>query len=92
MTALHLAASLGYDDVVVLLLDYGADINALSQGFCGCNYRLGNDDSDKVKPWWMPLHTAIVSVNQIIQLQYVAAFAIAKCSDSAMETTLQLAY
>ncbi|KAI0152245.1 ankyrin [Hypoxylon sp. NC0597] len=63
MTAIHLAASLGYDDIIELLLDYGATVNALSQDFCKCDYRLEDHDARTVKPWWMPLHTAICHGN-----------------------------
>ncbi|KAI1142177.1 ankyrin [Hypoxylon sp. FL0543] len=63
MTAMHLAASLGYDDMIELLLDYGANVNAISQGFCDCTYLLGNEDNSTVRPFWMPLHTAMCHGN-----------------------------
>ncbi|KAI0841009.1 ankyrin [Hypoxylon sp. FL0890] len=63
MTALHLAASLGYDDIIELLLDHGASVNALSQGFCSCAYRLKDEDNSTANPFWMPLHTAMCHGN-----------------------------
>ncbi|KAI2624342.1 ankyrin [Hypoxylon sp. NC1633] len=59
-TPLHLASCRGYDDIVNLLLDYGANINALSMKFCPCQYVGGDPDTSGLdSPWWMPLHTAI---------------------------------
>ncbi|KAI1206793.1 ankyrin [Annulohypoxylon truncatum] len=60
---LHIAARWGNDKIVDLLLKYGADVNALSRGFCNCilpkegpRMFLG---ADPVTPIWTPLHTAI---------------------------------
>ncbi|KAI2466804.1 ankyrin [Annulohypoxylon bovei var. microspora] len=59
-TALHLAASLGHDDIVELLLDNGANIDALSFRFCSCTYLIDSgSDLDTKETWWTPLHVAI---------------------------------
>ncbi|KAI8961701.1 ankyrin [Daldinia sp. FL1419] len=69
-TPLHLAARLGRDDIIELLLDHGANVNALSRGFCLCRdasdsgYGRGlHTETGSVLPWWMPLHTAICHKN-----------------------------
>ncbi|KAI1120047.1 ankyrin repeat-containing domain protein [Nemania abortiva] len=53
---LHIAAAWGNDKLVNLLLDYGADVNALSRLFCSCAATLSDR---KVAPLWTPLHTAM---------------------------------
>ncbi|KAI0387535.1 ankyrin [Hypomontagnella monticulosa] len=61
-TPLHLAAKFGYNDIVRLLLDRGANISSLSSRFCSCvNIFTPHPDTfpDPGLPWWMPLHTAI---------------------------------
>ncbi|KAI0104032.1 ankyrin repeat-containing domain protein [Nemania sp. FL0031] len=55
-TPLHIAASWGNDKLVGLLLDHGADINALSRFFCSCAATLADR---RVAPLWTPLHTAM---------------------------------
>ncbi|KAI0846943.1 ankyrin [Daldinia vernicosa] len=67
---LHLAARLGHDDIVNLLLDHGANINAPSHGFCSCRGPRGPHEYDHSSssdeaglPWWRPLHTAICHMN-----------------------------
>ncbi|KAI1167968.1 ankyrin repeat-containing domain protein [Nemania serpens] len=54
-TPLHMAAAGGNDDLVNLLLDNGADINALSRLFCKCAI----PPARWVAPLWTPLHTAM---------------------------------
>ncbi|KAI1452847.1 ankyrin [Annulohypoxylon moriforme] len=56
-TPLHIAARWGNDDIVDLLLRYGADVNALSRGFCNCV--IPKEIPELSLPIWMPLHTAI---------------------------------
>ncbi|KAI0849038.1 ankyrin [Daldinia vernicosa] len=61
-TPLHVAASMGRDDMVDLLLQHKAKISVFSKGFCGCS--LPNEDlefnaENHVTPLWTPLHTAI---------------------------------
>lgn len=61
-TPLHVAAFSGNVDVVELLLNYGANIHALSRGFCKCSYPTAQCSKSVKKPvytLWMPLHTAI---------------------------------
>ncbi|EMR64652.1 putative nacht and ankyrin domain protein [Eutypa lata UCREL1] len=61
-TPLHVAAFSGNVDVVELLLNYGANIHALSRGFCKCSYptaQCSKSVKKPVYPLWMPLHTAI---------------------------------
>ncbi|KAK6957450.1 hypothetical protein Daesc_000235 [Daldinia eschscholtzii] len=67
-TPLHLAAGLGDNYTVKLLLDHGANINALSHGFCRCEgtpkprpgpYPELPPMNTAELPWWTPLHTAI---------------------------------
>ncbi|KAI2463966.1 ankyrin [Annulohypoxylon bovei var. microspora] len=62
-TPLHIAARWGNDDIIELLLRYGADVNALSRGFCKCILPEENPrmllGADPDTPIWMPLHTAI---------------------------------
>ncbi|KAH9994993.1 ankyrin [Xylariaceae sp. FL0662B] len=62
-TPLHIAARWGDNEMIDLLLSYGADINAVSRGFCECV--LPTEISPSVSrvewgvPLWTPLHTAI---------------------------------
>ncbi|KAI0883015.1 ankyrin [Annulohypoxylon maeteangense] len=70
-TPLHIAARWGDDDLVDLLIRYGADVDAWSKGFCDCVVPseilgptdLGPLDPDPIRdfamPIWTPLHTAI---------------------------------
>ncbi|RYP90212.1 hypothetical protein DL770_003675 [Monosporascus sp. CRB-9-2] len=63
-TPLHIAARWGHDELVELLLNHGANIHALSRGFCECLYPMYRLPKPKyrrkaVVPLWMPLHTAI---------------------------------
>lgn len=62
-TPLHLAARMGRSDTVNLLLDHGANIKSLSHQFCKCNnlFHSAGPIANYAIPWWMPLHTAIVS-------------------------------
>lgn len=62
-TPLHAAAAGGHDDIIQLLLIYGANINAPSVGFCNCTHacspvasRTTNMD-DHVQ--WTPVHLAM---------------------------------
>ncbi|KAI1174796.1 ankyrin repeat-containing domain protein [Nemania sp. FL0916] len=52
---LHIAAAAGHDQLVTLLLDSGADINALSREFCLCAVPPKRGEV----PLWTPLHTAM---------------------------------
>ncbi|KAI1076722.1 ankyrin repeat-containing domain protein [Whalleya microplaca] len=54
-TPLHVAVSCAHNDIIDILLDHGADINALSLGFCKCR----DYNRDSSVPWWKPLHTAL---------------------------------
>ncbi|KAI0976954.1 ankyrin repeat-containing domain protein [Xylaria arbuscula] len=54
-TPLHVAAALGDDELVTLLLDNGADINSLSRLFCSCLM----PPKDDVAPLWTALHSSI---------------------------------
>ncbi|KAI1091703.1 ankyrin [Rostrohypoxylon terebratum] len=62
-TPLHVAARWGNDDIVNLLIKYGADVNSLSRGFCACDIPNSSSriyaDEDYHEPIWTPLHTAI---------------------------------
>ncbi|KAI1186860.1 ankyrin repeat-containing domain protein [Nemania serpens] len=55
MTPLHIAAAEGHNDLVNLLLDNGAYINALSRLFCKCTIL----PEHWLAPLWTPLHTSI---------------------------------
>ncbi|TRX94640.1 hypothetical protein FHL15_004412 [Xylaria flabelliformis] len=54
-TPLHIAAAQGNDKLVNLLLDNGADVNALSRLFCKCT-TLSNRRAALL---WTPLHTSM---------------------------------
>lgn len=63
---LHIAVRWGHDEIVELLLDSGADIEASSCGFCDCVYPTHWTSSQGTTPVdaldrtsWSPLHTAI---------------------------------
>ncbi|RYP59672.1 hypothetical protein DL769_008436 [Monosporascus sp. CRB-8-3] len=63
-TPLHIAARWGHDELVELLLNNGANLHALSRGFCECLYPMYRLPKPKYRrkaviPLWMPLHTAI---------------------------------
>lgn len=63
-TALHMAALEGHDDVISVLLDAGADIDALSLHLCDCEYLSNHilnmfDDAYDFVPRWRPLHYAV---------------------------------
>ena len=63
-TPLHAAARRGNKEIIALLLDHGANINALSHGYCRCSYpvaTLPKDVPSPMHPLWTPLHTAICS-------------------------------
>lgn len=63
--AIHLAARGGHNEILEILLRYGAAVNLSSERFCACTplYGLLNtlehpeDDADR--PMWTPLHVAI---------------------------------
>ena len=68
-TPLHAAAYRGFIEIVELLLDYGADINALSRGYCACTNPvdcLPTLVERHEVPLWTPLHAAICSGNERI--------------------------
>ncbi|KAI0457233.1 ankyrin repeat-containing domain protein [Xylaria acuta] len=54
-TPLHIAAAWGNDKLVNLLLENGANINALSRLFCTC----ATPPDRWVAPLWTPLHTSM---------------------------------
>lgn len=63
---LHIAARWGHDEIVELLLDNGADIEAASCGYCDCIYPTDRARNFGATPLealnrtgWLPLHTAI---------------------------------
>ncbi|RYO89283.1 hypothetical protein DL762_003306 [Monosporascus cannonballus] len=63
-TPLHIAARWGHDELAELLLNHGANIQALSRGLCECFYPTDRLPKPKYRrkavfPLWMPLHTAI---------------------------------
>jgi ankyrin repeat protein len=64
-TTLHLAAGMGNDEAVQLLLDHGASIDAGCRRLCGCKCAegmLNNMESPQNEvrlPQWTPLHVAI---------------------------------
>ncbi len=68
-TALHLAARGGHTDVIRILLDHGADINAGSDHFCDCRRMYGLLNSaecpelEPTPPTWSPLHTALCNAH-----------------------------
>ncbi|KAI0122899.1 ankyrin repeat-containing domain protein [Xylariales sp. AK1849] len=66
--ALHIAAQLGYGNVIDLLLRHGADINARSRGLCRCVFMTEPDARFVSAPddtaMLMPLHLAICSRNE----------------------------
>ncbi|EGS21341.1 uncharacterized protein CTHT_0031960 [Thermochaetoides thermophila DSM 1495] len=63
--ALHVAASRGYNDILLKLLDAGASTNVPSERFCSCAPAYGllnaleNPEDDRDPPSWSPLHIAI---------------------------------
>ncbi|KAK3312803.1 hypothetical protein B0H66DRAFT_631605 [Apodospora peruviana] len=69
--AIHLAAHRGDNEMIAILLDHGADINALSVGLCDCalpnksTSPYDNDENsvtpERGHPLWTPLHIAICS-------------------------------
>ncbi|OTB09885.1 hypothetical protein K445DRAFT_17199 [Daldinia sp. EC12] len=61
---LHIAASMGRDDMVELLLEYDAHVDSLCRGFCGCaiptpEYPFIHTLDGDNWPLWTPLHVAI---------------------------------
>ncbi|KAI1407195.1 ankyrin [Hypoxylon sp. FL1857] len=61
---LHIAAQWGNNDIIDLLLRYGANINAPSKGLCDCTLPKENPQDllegiNSVTPIWTPLHAAI---------------------------------
>ncbi|KAI1469610.1 ankyrin [Daldinia caldariorum] len=59
----HAAASMGRNDMIELLLKHGAEIDALSYGYCKCAIPTGQQQfptgTNDAWPLWTPLHTAI---------------------------------
>ncbi|KAJ1331625.1 serine/threonine-protein phosphatase 6 regulatory ankyrin repeat subunit A [Microdochium nivale] len=62
-TALHLAAANGHKDIVELLLNHGADIDAEASGLCKCGQPSKGCRDNYLFPYpnptWTALHTAI---------------------------------
>ncbi|KAI1133936.1 ankyrin [Hypoxylon sp. FL0543] len=63
-TPLHIAARWGNNDIINLLLRYGADVNARSRGLCDCTLpkeipRGLLRGIKPITPIWTPLHIAI---------------------------------
>ncbi|KAI1421317.1 ankyrin repeat-containing domain protein [Xylaria sp. FL1777] len=54
-TPLHVAAAQGNDKLVNLLLDHGADVNAISRLFCPC----ATLPDVNAAPLWTPLHSSM---------------------------------
>lgn len=69
---LHIAARWGHDEIVKLLLDQGADIEAPACGYCDCvvptHWTRNNDlrrfNDDRCVTFWSPLHTAICNAQE----------------------------
>ncbi|KAK4238740.1 ankyrin repeat-containing domain protein [Achaetomium macrosporum] len=65
--AMHLAARGGHDEIIKILLSYGASIDVPSQRFCACTPLYGilnalecpDQVEDKEPALWSPLHVAI---------------------------------
>ncbi|KAK3366440.1 ankyrin repeat-containing domain protein [Podospora didyma] len=62
-TPLHVACCKGLNDIVTCLLDNGAEIDAISQGWCSCTNLeaqwMGDSNELRQYPPWMPLHHAL---------------------------------
>jgi len=79
-TALYMASSLGYADIVRSLIDRGADLNAICQDYVG---------SDDVK--WTPLHGAIYKERRDIVALLLERGANAETRSSWDQTALYMA-
>lgn len=64
-TPLHLAAFLGYGEIVQLLLSHGSSLEASSCGVCDCRC-ISNSRHGTHRLIWTPLHLSICSGNNVI--------------------------
>ncbi|KAG7286208.1 hypothetical protein NEMBOFW57_008514 [Staphylotrichum longicolle] len=75
---IHVAAKHGHVDIVWWLLDHGAKLDALSQGYCDCPAffpRLIRDPVQRaalpLTPLWSPLHTAVCYGNTEVAILFL---------------------